>query len=419
VHRGGGVTRKRVCIVTPAYLSSTPRVVKEADALSSGGFEVRVVFSQGDLDFVRAHDEALLAGRTWRTSVVRWARHHPAEHVTYWRATLRHQLARRAPTRLRSHRRLVEWAHERVSVELAQLAASEPADLYIGHYPAGLAAAAHAASVRRSRLGYDAEDFHAGENGDAQRKARIDRIERAHIGCCAHLTASSAQIAGAVAGHYGVGRPLTIHNTFPWADRAAIDGERRDRATDDLSLYWFSQTIGLDRGLQDAIKAVGLIDRPIQIHLRGSVSEANRTALLTLARQCRVAGRIHFHPLVPPSELLSRAAEHDIGLALEHPLDGNKALTGSNKLFIYLLAGLATLATDLPGQRAILTRAPGAAKLYTPGDHHALALLLSRWCSDPTALSAARAAALEAARTTWNWELESQALVESVQRALA
>lgn len=46
----------RVCIVTPGYISSTPRVVKEAEALSQAGYRVRVVFSQGDLERARQHD---------------------------------------------------------------------------------------------------------------------------------------------------------------------------------------------------------------------------------------------------------------------------------------------------------------------------------------------------------------------------
>jgi len=38
-----------VVIVTPTYLSSNPRVVKEADALANAGLRVCVVFSQGQL----------------------------------------------------------------------------------------------------------------------------------------------------------------------------------------------------------------------------------------------------------------------------------------------------------------------------------------------------------------------------------
>ena len=51
---------RRICIVTPGYISSTPRVVREADALSAAGYDVRVVFTQGHLENVRGFDEALM-----------------------------------------------------------------------------------------------------------------------------------------------------------------------------------------------------------------------------------------------------------------------------------------------------------------------------------------------------------------------
>ncbi len=414
------MTCRSVCIITPAYLSSTPRVVKEADALWNAGFRVRVVFGQGDLEDVRRHDDQLLSARKWSWTVVGWARRRPAERFTYWRATLRHLIARQLPPPLWSFGRLPEQAEERIYPELARSAADTRADLFIGHYPAGLAAAAYAASVWQAKLGYDAEDFHAGEqpSSPAQRQARVDRIERAHLGRCSQLTASSPEIAEALARRYGIPKPLPIHNVFPWADRAVVDAQQLDRRGPGLSLYWYSQTIGLDRGIQDAIRAVGLLDKPVQIHLRGNVSESTRAELGVLAHECHLEGRLHFHAPVPPTGLLSRAAEHDVGLALEQPVDVNKGLTASNKLFLYLLAGLAVVATDLPGQRSVLATCPAAGHLYTPGDYPGLAEKIAAWCADPNALRAARTAALTAAQTMWNWEHESQKLIESVRKVL-
>ncbi len=84
-----------------------------------------------------------------------------------------------------------------------------------------------------------------------------------------------------------------------------------------------------------------------------------------------------------------------------------------------MLAGLAVVASDLPGQRAILEREPAIGALYTPGDHEALARCLERWRANPDHLAAAKAAALRAARERWNWEAESRKLVGAVDRLLA
>jgi glycosyltransferase involved in cell wall biosynthesis len=411
-----------VCIVTPGYISSTPRVVREADALTASGYRVRVIFSQGDLAQVRHHDGLLLQEKCWQWSAVKWARDRVEERRRYWRVTLRYQLARRLPEVLWSWGGLAERAEGRLYPELARAAAAEPARLFIGHYPVGLAAAAFAASVWNGKLGYDAEDLHTGElplTPVGQRHTRrIAHIEGKYLSQCWQVTAASEGIANALRERYGVPLPVAIHNTYPLADRQVIDGQCKDRQGAALSLYWFSQTIGLDRGIQDVIRAAGLLPMPVQIHLRGSVSPTVRTELETLAREARVADCVFFHPQVPPMELLSRAAEHDVGVALELDQTLSRSLSVTNKLFLYLLAALAVAATDVPGQRRILDSCPQAGFLYRPGDSQTLAARFEQWQREPHTLRASKDAALKAAQTTWNWERESQKLVHCVASVL-
>jgi len=414
-----------ICIVTPGYLASSPRVLKEADALHEAGYRVRVVFSEGDLELLRKHDGLLLRDKPWRWSAIGWSRRRRGERLVYWRATLGYEAARRGPAILWPVLALAERAEGRLYSELARRAAAESADLFIGHYPAGLAAAAGAASAQGARLGYDAEDLHTGENpatrAGQRRTRRIDLIERKYLQRCVHVTAAAPRIADALAERYGVSRPVVVHNVFPWADRGRLDGKTADRNGSGLSLCWFSQTIGLDRGVTDAIRAAGVLRQPVQIHLRGGLSETVKQAILGLAREsgAAVAERLHFHPPVPPMELLSRTAEHDVGLALEQGHNTSNSLTVTNKLFLYLLAGLAIAATDVPGQRDVLATCPDAGFLYPPGDWRALASRLESWGRHPEQLRACREAALDAARARWNWERESGKLLESVAAALA
>ena len=107
-----------------------------------------------------------------------------------------------------------------------------------------------------------------------------------------------------------------------------------------------------------------------------------------------------------------------MGLALEPGKDLNNKLATSNKLLLYLLGGLAIAATNVPGQRAILVPDEPGWELYTPGDIEALAAILHRWVSDPLKLQRDRVAALEAARSRWNWEQEAENLVSCVSKVL-
>lgn len=412
-----------VSIVTPSYIAATPRVVREADALTTAGYRVRVIFSQGDLAHVRHHDELLLQDKPWQWHAVRWARGRVEERGRYWRSTLRYQIARRLPELLWAWGGVAERGEGRLYPELARAAAAEPARLFIGHYPIGLAAAAFAASAWKGQLGYDAEDLHTGElplTPAGQRQTRrIALIEGKYLPRCGHITAASAGIAQALRDRYGVPLPVAIHNTYPLADRQTLDGQCKDRRGAALSLYWFSQTIGLDRGLQDVIRAAGLLPLPVQIHLRGSLSPTVRTELEALARESGVTDSLFFHPQVPPLELLSRAVEHDVGLALELDHTPSRALSVTNKLFLYLLAGLAVAVTDVPGQHRILDSCLQAGFLYRRGDAQTLAARLAQWQRDPQTLQASKDAALQAAQTTWHWERESQHLIRSVASILS
>jgi glycosyltransferase involved in cell wall biosynthesis len=249
-------------------------------------------------------------------------------------------------------------------------------------------------------------------------RARIVQLEERYVPACRHVTAVSSPVAQEFSARYRTVSPTLVHNAHAWADRDRLDGRITDRRGPALSLFWFSQVVGLDRGLQDAIRAAGLVKAPVQIHLRGSVDDAVRRELLRVAASCGMGESVLFHPRCAPDELLSRAAEHDVGLALETDEALNRRLTVTNKMFLYLTAGLAVATTDLPGQRGILESCPDAGALHAPGDVQALAAHLASWAQDPLRLAASKAAALHAARTRWNAELEGERLVAAVRHTL-
>src|SRR5439155_24296801 len=96
----------------------------------------------------------------------------------------------------------------------------------------------------------------------------------------------------------------------------------------------------------------------------------------------------------------------------------NRAICTTNKLFFYMLGGLAVAATSVPGQLSIISEYPGCAASYLPGDYRALAGVIDGWTRSQAALEKAKARALDAARQRFNWESESKRLVEAVSRAL-
>src|SRR5689334_914919 len=152
--------------------------------------------------------------------------------------------------------------------------------------PRTLCMAARPAPARRLGIPYgiDFEDLHSAETlgGDA---VTIDtlaaRIEHAVSSRAAFVTASSDAIGAAYRDRYGV-EAATIHNAFA-LPAAAPSFERPDRSR--LRVYWFSQTIGIGRGLEEAIEALGRAGIPAELTLRGRPQPGYLEQLTALAAQ--------------------------------------------------------------------------------------------------------------------------------------
>jgi glycosyltransferase involved in cell wall biosynthesis len=267
------------------------------------------------------------------------------------------------------------------------------------------------------------EDWFSEDLPMVARKSRpvrlLRNLEQKLLTGAVHATCPSHSMSEALANEFGCRPPEVIYNAFPWADRELLDGVIKDRKEPNVpSIHWFSQTLGLDRGLQDLIDALPFLNRRAEIHLRGtSSSEFEKWLRERVPKAWRE--QVIVHPLVSGAELLSRIAEHNIGFAGEMKFCRNKDLTISNKILQYLLGGLAVVASDTKGHREVAAQAPGAVFIYPSGDATALAAQINALLESADTLTRAKEAALQAAQRTFCWERQERALLSSVTRALS
>ena len=214
------------------------------------------------------------------------------------------------------------------------------------------------------------------------------------------------------------GSPVIILNLFSLAERP--QQFRTTVSNGPLRLYWFSQTIGLGRGLEDVIRAMGkLRECEIELHLRGVARPDHWENLRDLAASNGVRSEaIVLHAPAPSSEMIRAAVEFDVGLALEQSVSLNRDLCLTNKIFSYLLAGNAIAATSTTGQRPIVEVIGRAGFLYEPGDVDALAHGLRTWSQDRQRLQHARWEAWTWGTRQFNWDVEKKKLVDVVSDVL-
>jgi glycosyltransferase involved in cell wall biosynthesis len=413
---GGLATQApRFTLVTTSHVANNPRLVKEADALTAAGVRVRVV-APLQLRGLAQRDDELLATRRWQLLRVNVSRGDRCGRFRWLRDALLERLAHRL---LALGVRVPAVEDRAISRHLDSLlaeATAEPAETVIAHNVQALPIAARAAARLGARLGFDVEDLHTGElpetEDHAAQRELVAAVEGRYLPRCALLTASSEGIADAVAATYGVARPRVVLNVFPRTDRERnVPCSRERPAGARVSLYWYSQVIGAGRGIEEALRALVSLPADVHLVLRGGSDARFAAWLRDESERLGVRARLHLRVAAPPDQLVALAACHDVGLALEQPRTRNRDLCVTNKIFTYLLAGLAVAATDTRGQRGIMALTGGAGFLYAAGDDQALARELRTLTDSADRLAAARERSRLAAEHRFNWDVEQETLV--------
>ncbi|HEY3092921.1 MAG TPA: glycosyltransferase [Vicinamibacterales bacterium] len=405
---------RRICVVTAGHLATCPRMLKAADALLAEGYQVRVI-STRTTGWATAADAEIAASRGWRWRVVNYDR---AEAPTIWfRSGARHKAARALASMVTSlPRTVVTAAFGRVHRELVDAILEEPADLIYGGTTGAIAAVAEAGHRAGTPFAVDFEDFHCAEHespeGDLSNELARMVMRFASDGA-ALVTAGSEGIARACRDELGI--PATaINNVFSLPSMPP--SEVRSNARGEFAAYWFSQTIGPGRGLEDVVRALGLTARPASLTLRGCPKAGYAESLLALAAREAPRVRVAIEPPLPPASMIDACRGFDLGISAEQGHIRNRLLNLPNKATTYPLAGLPVALTATAGQAPLASDLGPGALVFAPGDAAALAERMLPLMTDATRLAEARAASWHAARTRWHWEheLERGALLAAV-----
>lgn len=406
--RKQGLVLPRVCLVTSTHVSANPRLVKEADALFECGFGVSVVAVDQN-SRLRELDRILMRNRGWRLRKV--SRGSLAGYVA---KTFLQHFARFA-LRTSQNLKFAVWAHHRLSGRLGRASARIAADIYIAHNLAALPAAVHAAKRNHAKVGFDAEDFHTEEVTETERNFgdQIAReiLERKLLFRCEYRTASSPMIAEAYRQKYGA-EMLPVLNVFPLRHSPPAPLE----PTIPHSLYWFSQTIGAGRGLEEIVEAVARMEKPAVIYLRGNPAVGYVNELSAFAERKSVL--LRFLAPEPPDAMVGLASAYSIGLGLEPGNSRNNGMALSNKIFTYLLAGVPVLLSRTPAQETLARDLGDAAVLVDLDQPAQIARTLQDFFADEARQRSARSTAWHLGRAKYNWNVEKAKLVSCVRKSL-
>jgi glycosyltransferase involved in cell wall biosynthesis len=121
---------------------------------------------------------------------------------------------------------------------------------------------------------------------------------------------------------------------------------------------------------------------------------------------------------VLPEEIFNISRKHDIGLALEIPHVLNRDICLTNKIFTYLIAGNAIIASETAAQKHFMEKYPQVGKSFPIGDIDKLAECLQYFYDNREALLKCQQAAWKLGKEELNWEKEQRKFLEAVESGI-
>src|SRR2546423_11178108 len=163
--------------------------------------------------------------------------------------------------------------------------------------------------------------------------------------------------------------------------------------------------MGVSRPLEDllaAAEAAGGVELTIR------VTNADVDALRAEVSRRGLGGRVRVADPVEPTALVQALVEFEVGVVINRPLTRNDELVYPNKLFEYLMAGLAVVVPRLPGM-APLVEGEGIGATYEPGRPEELGAALTSLARQPERLAELRQRAPRLALERYSAEAQREA----------
>lgn len=166
---------------------------------------------------------------------------------------------------------------------------------------------------------------------------------------------------------------------------------------------------GPGRRLEDLLEAAALAEG---VHITLRVTRVDLAQLRDDVSRHGLDERIAVADPVSPERLVAELAPFDVGIVIDRPEALNNALGFPNKLFEYLMAGLAVVVPRLPTMGAFVER-ERLGLVFQPGKPESLAEALTQLASDPSQLFAFREQARAAALDRYNADVQGEALARA------
>jgi glycogen synthase len=262
--------------------------------------------------------------------------------------------------------------------------------------------------ARRSgaRLVYDAHEIYSSQEPNPPRlqRAGLLALERLLGRRADSVVTVSAPIAAELKARLGLRRtPFVVLNC------PALTEAPEPAPTGTQLRVIYQGAMGPGRDVADIFAAA---DVAPNVHFSVRLVGADLSALRAHALSRGLGNRVEILDPVDSSALVSALAGFDVGIIINRPVTLNDELVLPNKLFEYLMAGLAVVTPRLPSLAALIDEESVGA-MYEPSDPLSLGAVLEELATNPNEIMMMKRRARRAAVERYNGDAQRAALYAS------
>ncbi len=237
------------------------------------------------------------------------------------------------------------------------------------------------------------------------------RIEKNIFPRLNHVITVNQSIARLYEEEYG--KSLTVVRNIPPRFDVKTANSRRDWDLPDEGTVFILQGSGInvDRGAEEAVEAMAQVETAHLVIIGGGDV---LDILKSKVEELSLSDRVHFYPRMPYERMMQCTQICDVGLTLDKDTNINYRFSLPNKLFDYLQAGIAVIASGVVEVKRIVEKYELGAIIpsHNPSD---IAWAMQRFVRNHEYLSACKAKAREAA-TELHWDHEKKNLTQIIDR---
>ena len=393
----------RACLMAISAIADDPRVRRQGDALRAAGWNVTAVGLLGARSPEPSWPIICVSPAPPERRLQRLAAHYKYAGASFLVAA-------------RFSAAIAEMYHRQQPLPVAYYGAARniAADLYVANDWWTLPVAARLAAEHGGRYAYDSHELSTAEYGQNARwrhlfRPYVRKLERKHIRRAAVISTVSEGIAKTLKTLHGLAQPIHVIRSLPKYE------ECRHRPTNAAAIKALYHGLMVpDRGLEELIISVKAWRPEYSLALRGSGMPDYIAHLKALTESHSVSDRVSFLDPVNMVDLITAASVFDIGVFAMPNLTLQSQFVLPNKLFEYIMAGLAICVTDLP-EMAHIVRRHDLGALIAAASPAAIADAVNRLT--PSLIDAYKKNSLTAARELC-WEQESRHMLQAYRTAV-